>query len=63
MKPETVEKLKEAAEKLMEAAGCVGEAILYAVLAFLWWLFLVATPPQNSAECDYWAAKLEGGAK
>lgn len=53
MKPETVETLKE-------AAGCVAVFILYAVLA---WLFLVATPPQNSAECDYWAAKLEGGAK
>ena len=53
MKPETVKTLKK-------AAGCVGEVILYAVLA---WLFLVATPPQNSAECDYWAAKLEGGAK
>ena len=56
MKPETVETLKK-------AAGCVGAVILYAVLAFLGWLFLVATPPQNSAECDYWAAQLEGGAK
>lgn len=56
MKPETVETLKE-------AAGCVAVAILYAVLAFLGWLFLVATPPQNSAECDLTAAQLEGGAK
>ena len=56
MKPETVETPKE-------AAGCVAVVILYAVLAFLGLLFLVATPPQNSAECDYWAAKLEGGSK
>ena len=53
MKPETVETLKE-------AAGCVAVAILYAVLA---WLFLVATPPQASAECDLIADQLEGGAK
>lgn len=53
MKPETVETLKE-------AAGCVAVFILYAVLA---WLFLTATPPQASAECDLNAAHLEGGAK
>ena len=53
MKPETVETLKE-------AVGLVATLALFLILA---WLFLVATPPQNSAECDYWAAKLEGGAK
>ena len=53
MKPETVETLKE-------AVGCVAVFILYAFLA---WLFLTATPPQASAECDHIASELEGGAK
>lgn len=39
-----------------DAIGCVIVSVLLVVLA---WLFLELTPPQNSAECDYWAAKLE----
>lgn len=41
---------------ICDALGVVAVTIICA-LAF--YLFLVATPPQNSAECDYWAEKLE----
>lgn len=41
---------------IWDALGVVAVTILGA-LAF--YLFLVATPPQNSAECDYWADQLE----
>lgn len=41
---------------IWEAVGLVAVMILGVLLA---WLFLVATPPQNSAECDYWAEQIE----
>lgn len=41
---------------IWEAVGLVAVMILGVLLA---WLFLVSTPPQNSAECDYWAEQIE----
>ena len=53
-------KAKQILEAAAEIAGAVLTCALFLALA---WLFLAATPPQNSAECDYWAAQMEGGAK
>ena len=53
-------KAKQIIEAAAEIAGAVLTCALFLALA---WLFLVATPPQNSAEFDYWAAQAEGGAK
>ena len=41
---------------LADALGVIFVSILFSVLV---WLFLVATPPQNSAECDRFEAELE----
>lgn len=39
-----------------EAIGCALTILLFALLA---WLFMIATPAQQSAECDYWAGQME----
>lgn len=52
-------KAKQIIEAAAEIAGAVLTCALFLALA---WLFLAATPPQNSAEFD-WAAQMEGGAK
>ena len=39
-----------------EAIGCAFTILLFALLA---WLFLIATPDQQSAECDYWTYRME----
>ena len=41
---------------LADALGAIFVAVLLVVLV---WLFLIATPPQNSAECDRFEAELE----
>ena len=53
----------KAKQIIKAAAEIAGAAITTALFFALAWLYLVATPPQNSAECDYWAEQMEGGAK
>lgn len=53
-------KAKQIIEVAVEIAWAAITTALFLALA---WLYLVATPPQNSAECDYWSAQAEGGAK
>ena len=52
------------AKQIIEAAVEIAcAAITTALFLALAWLYLVATPPQNSAECDYWAEQAEGVTK
>lgn len=42
-----------------DLADAIGVFIVAILLVVLVWLFLIATPPQNSAECDRFEAELE----
>lgn len=41
------------------AAGIAGDLLALAMMAALFWLFLVSTPSQSSAEADWIAAECE----
>lgn len=43
----------------VDVADAVGAAVVTVLAAVLAWLYLVATPPQNGAECDRFEAELE----
>lgn len=42
-----------------DIAEIVGGIITMVLFALLAWAFLVITPDQRSAECDYWADQLK----
>ena len=42
-----------------DLSDAIGAIVVAALIVVLVWLYLIATPPQNSAECDRFEAELE----
>lgn len=46
-----------------DLVDAIGLIVVMILLAVLMWLFLIATPPQNSAECDALEVEFENAMK